>query len=48
MKETVANLEEKINTMQSQLALVDERPTKVTYQVNVQVFLNISIVMSSV
>ena len=40
MKETVSNLEEKINTMQSQLALVDERPTKISYQVNVQVFMD--------
>ena len=39
MKETVSNLEEKIKSMQSQLALVDERPTKV-YQVNVQVFMD--------
>ena len=40
MKETVSELEEKIHAMQSQLALVDERPTKVTYQVNVRFFMD--------
>ena len=40
MKETVSQLEEKIDAMQNRLALVDERPTNHLYQVNVQVYMD--------